>query len=163
MINKLLKDEAFSQMMADHAADTLDLLLEMQSPFGVLCNLSMVHFDPPLPQELRDAFKPLTFFLLNGFTLESAELDEEMLYLSFEAGFGEDNFGSVVTIPTDAILQIIIDESVIFLNLCATVTPKKGQRPKESSQPGSGSLEHSIRSFLSNPENEKFLKSDPKK
>ena len=157
MINKILKDEAFAQMMADHAADTLDLLLEMQTPFGVLCNLSQVHFEPPLPEALQEGFKPLTLFLLSGYTLQSAELDEEMLYLSFEAGFGEENFGSVVTVPTDAILQIVIDESVIFLNLAATVTPKRGERTAAQGGEG-GSLEHSIRSFLNNPENEKFFK-----
>jgi hypothetical protein len=158
MINKLLKDEAFAQMMADHAADVLDMLLQMQTPFGVLCNLSQVHFDPPLPESLQEGLKPLTLFLLSGYTLESAELDEEMLYLSFEAGFGEENFGSVVTLPTDAILQITIDESVIFLNLAATVVPKRTERSTTEEGVPNGSMEHSIRSFLNNPENKKFFK-----
>lgn len=159
MINKLLKDEAFSQMMADHAADTMDLLVEMEIPFGVLCNLSKVHFEPSLPPELQEEFKPLTLFLLSGYTLQSSELDDEMLYLSFEAGFGEENFGSVVTVPTDAVVQIILDESVIFINLSATVQPKKSTKKKAGEKKGeSGSMEHSIKSFLDNPENEKFFK-----
>ncbi|MDR1911035.1 MAG: hypothetical protein LBQ52_01645, partial [Helicobacteraceae bacterium] len=119
MIDKIFKDEEFSSMIADHGADILDFLIESGESFGVLCNINEVVFDPPLPDNLAQAFKPLTIFVLTDYTLNSAELDEEALWLSFEAGFGAENFPSVVNIPTSAIIQILLEDTVIFLNLSA--------------------------------------------
>ena len=158
MINKLIRDEAFMQMMADHGADTVDFLIETQTPFGILCNLSEVVFEPPLPPELRTQLKPLTLFVLSGYTLESAGLDEEMLWVIFEAGFGEENFGATVSVPTDAILQVIVDDTVIFINLAASLPTPKGRTKKPPSQAGEATLERSLQGFLENPENDKFFK-----
>ncbi|MGE4294179.1 MAG: hypothetical protein AB7E49_00565 [Campylobacterales bacterium] len=158
MINKLIRDEAFIQMMADHAADTVDFLIEAQTPFGILCNLSEVDFDPPLPPELQKQLKPLTLFVLSGYTLESAGLDEEMLWVVFDAGFGEENFGSTVSVPTDAILQVIVDETVIFINLAASVPAPKSKTRTPPAQGGEATLERSLQGFLGNPENDKFFK-----
>lgn len=158
MINKLIRDEAFMQMMADHAADTIDFLIEAQIPFGLLCNLTEVDFSPPLPASLQTGLKPLTLFMLSGYTLESAGLDEEMLWVIFDAGFGEENFGATVSVPTDAILQIIVEDTVLFINLAATLpTPRRTKTPP-AADGAEGTLERSLQSFLENPDNTKFFK-----
>jgi hypothetical protein len=67
--------------------------------------------------------------------------------MSFEAGFGNENFGSVVKIPLHAIFQIIVDESILYLNSVATVE-KFNQIKKRSS----------FDVFKNNPNNKKFDK-----
>jgi hypothetical protein len=58
-------------------------------------------------------------FSLVNYTFSTVNLTEN--HISFEAGFGEENFGSKVTIPLFAIFQIIINESILFINPTATV------------------------------------------
>jgi hypothetical protein len=58
-------------------------------------------------------------FTLSNYTYESIILTEKNI--TFEAGFGSESFGSQVTIPLYAIFQIVIDESILFLNPTATV------------------------------------------
>ena len=41
--------------------------------------------------------------------------------MTFEAGFGEENFGSVCRIPYFAIFQINIENSILYINPTATV------------------------------------------
>jgi hypothetical protein len=65
--------------------------------------------------------------------------------MSFEAGFGNENFGSVVKIPLFAIFQIIVDESVLYLNSVATV-----EKFNKDLKRNSMSL------FKNNPHNKKF-------
>jgi hypothetical protein len=157
MINKIFKDEEFADMIADHGADILDYLTASVTPFGVLCDLNEVVFDPPLPENLLSSFKPLTLFVLAGYTLESADLDEEAIWLSFEAGFGEENFASVVSVPTDAIIQILLEDTPIFLNLAALPQNRKN-KPSRANAGGDASADRSMQSFLDNPENKKFFK-----
>ena len=73
--------------------------------------------------------------------------------LVFEAGFGSENFGSVVTVPLLSIMQIIVEETPLFINL-ATYREKIVAK-KEIDR---GGVENSMASFLSNPENSKFIK-----
>jgi len=71
--------------------------------------------------------------------------------MSFEAGFGSDNFGSLVSLPVEAILQIIIEEIPVFINLS---TPPKNvaKAPKENG------LRRSMEALMSNPNNQKLIK-----
>lgn len=59
-------------------------------------------------------------FMLANYSFESLKLYDD--YLEFEAGFGKENFGSVVNIPYLAIFQIVLDESILYLNPVATQT-----------------------------------------
>ena len=153
MINELLKDTTFAELLEIHAAGMIGYLLDREVEFGILCNLSGVHFDPPLPESITKSFKPLTLFMLAGYTFESAELDEHSL--RFEAGFGPDNIGSHVYVPLESIIQVIVEETVVFVNLTASIQkPRKAPTPPEHA----GSMERSIQSLLANPDNEKFLK-----
>lgn len=154
MIEKLLKNPEFAHMLTDHCADVVAYLLDEGNTFGVVCNLADVTFDPELPDHLRKNLKPLTLFLLAGYSFESARLDEDEDILIFEAGFGEENFGSVVSVPLESIIQVTVGETVVFVNLTAGVQRRNGR----ASGQDKGSVERSFESFLSNPENQKFLK-----
>ncbi|PSM52500.1 hypothetical protein CBLAS_0604 [Campylobacter blaseri] len=131
MIEDILKDEEFVDIMKAHAFDCLDFLLEKDINFSIMANLEFVSFNPPLPKEIRDKFKmPAIVFELGGYTLESSSLDEENEKFEFEAGFGENDFASVVTIPLNAIIQIFIENNPIFVNFSIS-EPKKDVKPKK--------------------------------
>ncbi len=151
MLNSILNDKDFSSMMQRNIEDMLIYLLEREQNFGILCRLDEVSFEPELPSSIKENFGQLTLFFLAGYTFESAILDDS--FISFEAGFGSDNFGSIVSVPFFSITQIIVDESPLLINL-SEYRPKfelsKSEYPK--------GIENSMSAFLSNPENSKFLK-----
>ena len=120
--------------------------------FGVLCKIEEVVFSPELPQDIKDQFHQMTLFFLAGYTFETARLDGE--YLIFEAGFGTNNFGSLVTVPLLSIMQIIIEETPVLINLAIY----NKERTKIMNDTKTKGVENSMNSFLSNPENSKFLK-----
>ena len=93
----------------------------------------------------------MTLFFLAGYTFETARIEEDCLI--FEAGFGSDNFGSVVTVPLLSIMQVIVDETPVLINLARY---KKEQKVKK--EINDGGVKNSMDVFLSNPENKKFLK-----
>ena len=93
----------------------------------------------------------MTLFFLAGYTFETASIVENNLV--FEAGFGEDNFGSVVTVPLLSIMQVIVDETPLLINLANYKKEKKKVKEIDN-----GGVESSMASFLSNPENSKFFK-----
>ena len=86
-----------------------------------------------------------------GYTFETARIVDDSLV--FEAGFGADNFGSLVSVPMLSIMQIIIDETPVLINLANY--EKNTVVKKEVDE---GGVENSMASFLSNPENSKFIK-----
>ncbi len=145
MLYDILQDEEFGVILKNHAIDIINFLLEKNQEFGVLVDIKRVEFDPMLPREIYEQLPEFTLFLLMNYTFESTTLQNGIL--RFEAGFGPENFGSVVSVPVEAILQIIVDETPIFVNLTASI-PKKTQ-PKSS-----------MEALLSNPENRRFLKKD---
>jgi hypothetical protein len=142
--------------MKNHILDILAYLFDKGQNFGLLCKIDEVSFNPELPQEMQNNFAHLTLFFLAGYTYDSAYLDNE--YITFEAGFGNENFGSVVTVPLLAIMHIIVDETPIFINLADTPVqvPQNATTSKENID--EKSVEKSMNVFLSNPENEKFFK-----
>ena len=77
----------------------------------------------------------------------------------FEAGFGRDEFGSVVTVPLLSIVQVIVDETPICINL--SVYKEEDDELTKASNSNREDLDgekNSMASFLNNPENSKFLK-----
>jgi len=150
MLDALLGDEEFCQLMKKHGKEMVELLLKRGVHFSVLTNIADVTFDPELPPEIRQNFKPITMFYLAGYTFESTQVYNGTI--SFEAGFGSHNFGSLVTFPLESILQIIVEEVPIFINL-GTASSKKA--PKEDKSNG---LQRSMSAFLSNPHNQKLIK-----
>ncbi len=150
MLYDIVKDNAFGSLMHNHISDLLIYLFEQDQHFGVLCKIEHLTFDPPLPEHISSEFHPTTLFFLAGYTFETARIEED--YLVFEAGFGSENIGSVVSVPLLSVMQIIIDQTPIFVNLA---TIKEIQKEKA---PAVNGVKDSMSAFLSNPENKKFLK-----
>jgi len=123
MITKVLQDSEYQKQQINQIKDQLMLLVGLVDTFSITANINAIKFDPDLPDEIKDSFSTFTLFSFANYTFESIILTEE--YISFEAGFGEENMGSVVTIPYIAIFQIIIDESILFINPSATMVIKK--------------------------------------
>ena len=151
MLYDIIQDDKFSQLMKKQIGDMLSYLFDKEQNFGILCKIEHVSFEPKLPKKIEADFKPMTLFFLAGYTYDSAILESE--HIVFEAGFGPDNIGSFVRVPLLSIMQIIIDETPIFVNLA---TPKA--KPSTKQMPNHDAIKNSMQSFLSNPENSKFLK-----
>jgi hypothetical protein len=154
LLNSIIETEKFALVMQKNIQDMIIYLFEEEQNFGVLCKIEEAVFNPELPQDVYEGFNDLTLFMLAGYTFDSARIDKG--YLIFEAGFGGDNFGSVVTVPILSILQIIIDDIPVLINL-ATYNVEQTQI-KEVTKNNNDGIENSMSSFLSNPENSKFLK-----
>ena len=151
MLESVINDKDFAYLMQKNIQDLVIHLFEKEQNFGILCKIEDVSFDPQLPDSINSEFRALTLFFLAGYTFETARIEEG--FLIFEAGFGADNYGSLVSVPLLSIMQIIVDETPILINLANY--EKEIEVKKEFDK---GGIENSMASFLSNPENSKFLK-----
>ena len=151
MLYEMIKDDNYMNLMSKHIQELLIFLFEQEQNFGILCKIEHLSFEPELPENIRSDFRPMTLFFLAGYTFESARLDNDTLI--FEAGFGEENVGSFVHVPLLSIMQIIVDETPIFVNLASPNEVASNHPPKREN-----GVENSMSSFLSNPENKKFIK-----
>lgn len=151
MLFDIIKSASFARLMENHVRDMLIYLFEVDQNFGILCKINHVTFDPPLPKHISDEFRNMTLFFLGGYTFESARIDNDTLI--FEAGFGQENIGSFVFVPLLSIMQVIIDDTPAFVNLALPPEPHK----TDSAVTNDG-VANSMSAFLSNPENQKFLK-----
>ncbi len=151
MLYEMIKDEKYTALMNQHIQELLVFLFEQEQNFGILCKIEHLTFEPELPEHIRSEFRPMTLFFLAGYTFESARLEEGMLL--FEAGFGEENVGSFVQVPLLSIMQIIVDETPIFVNLSSPKEMISNKAPQREN-----GIDNSMASFLSNPENQKFIK-----
>ena len=150
-MEKIIQDEDFGDLMKKNMQDLIILFFEKEQNFAILCKIEEVSFNPELPKDINSEFRPLTLFFLAGYTFETAHIEGE--YLVFEAGFGSDNFGSIVSVPLLSIMQLIVDETPVLINLAVqTDHEEKTTKADESG------VKNSMASFLSNPENSKFLK-----
>ncbi|MBU0721528.1 hypothetical protein KJ877_09315 [bacterium] len=151
MLEHVTENKNFAALMKSNIEKLIIHFFQTEQNFGILCRVAEVSFDPPLPESINSEFRPFTLFFLAGYTFETAEIQGD--YLVFEAGFGADNFGSLVSVPLLSIMQIIIDETPVLINLATYKKEKK--EPKKKDENG---MENSMKSFLSNPENSKFIK-----
>ena len=158
MLSNVTKDRDFALMMKQHVIDLLGFLFEKEQNFGVLCKIEDVSFNPELPEYMQDGFSHLTLFFLAGYTFESAYVESD--HLIFEAGFGAENFGSVVSVPLLSIMQVIVDETPIFINLSELRLEDLQNEETPRMNVDAKSVEASMNVFLSNPENQKFFKKD---
>lgn len=152
MLDNIIKDSDFATVMQKNIQEMILYFFSKEQNFGVLCKIEEVEFSPVLPEEIQKQFHKMTLFFLAGYTFETARLEGE--YLIFEAGFGTDNFGSLVTVPLLSIMQIIVQETPVLINLA---TYKK-ESDKVINKAKTKGVENSMNSFLANPENSKFLK-----
>ena len=154
MLYDILKDRSYANLMQKHIIEVLTHLFELEQNFGILCKIETLDFDPQLPDDITSEFRPMTLFFLAGYTFESARIENNSLI--FEAGFGSDNMGSIVTVPLLGIMQIIIDETPIFVNLASIQDQSPANEPE--SKPDNNGEKSSMEALLANPENKKFLK-----
>ncbi len=152
MLENIIQDRDFALLMKKNIQELIVLFFQKEQNFGILCKIEDVSFEPELPESINSEFRPLTLFFLAGYTFETARIENNLLI--FEAGFGSDNFGSIVSVPLLSILQIIIDETPVLINISAY----KEEESKEKDNVDESGVENSMASFLSNPENAKFLK-----
>lgn len=150
-IHELLEKKEFVEAVHHSLEKIVKLLLIEDIPFSILTNVKFISFEPTLPKEISDNFKPITMFELYGYTLSSASLKNGIL--SFEAGFGEDDFASFVSIPLGAVLQIAVDNTPIFLNM--TIVDIKKNEKQEKKEDNS---KRSMEALLNNPENKDLFK-----
>ncbi len=152
MLENVIDEPGFAKIMKKSIQDVIIHFFEMEQNFGILCKIEEVDFNPSLPESINSEFRPLTLFFLAGYTFDTARIENDILI--FEAGFGSENFGSVVSVPLLSIMQIIIDETPIFINLSVYKEPKS----EKMHQNDENGVKNSMASFLNNPENSKFLK-----
>ena len=152
MLENIIQDKDFAQLMKNNIQELMSLFFHKEQNFGILCKIEDVSFSPELPEGINAEFRPLTLFFLAGYTFETARIENNLLI--FEAGFGSDNFGSVVSVPLLSILQIIVDETPVLINISAY----KEDTTEETIKIDESGVKNSMASFLSNPENSKFIK-----
>jgi len=145
---KKLETSAYKELMKEHIYATVEYMFDKDQEFGVACETVNVSFEPELPKELRESLPEVTLFMLANYSFETANIDTE--YISFEAGFGSENFGALVHIPLLAVKQIFVDEYPILINVAAI----NGEVAEEEISEPINSME----ALLNNPENAKLLK-----
>ena len=151
MLDSVIEDKDFARLMQKNIQELIIHLFEKEQNFGVLCKIDEISFEPSLPADISSDFRAMTLFFLAGYTFDTARVVDNSLV--FEAGFGADNFGSIVTVPLLSVMQVIVDETPLLINLA--IYKKDTEVVKKEDE---GGVENSMASFLSNPENSKFLK-----
>ncbi len=144
MTINLFQTPEYRALMEEHIIKTIGYLFEKNQEFAVACEVKYVSFNPELPSSLQKTFQETVLFILSGYTFETAKLEDGIFY--FEAGFGEDNFGSTVTVPLLAIKQLLVGDHPIVLNLAQPLTKKET------------SSKNSMEALMNNPKNKKLLK-----
>lgn len=162
-MNAVLFHPQFRAMMVLHAKEIIHFLVREGVSFSLLCNIKHIKFDPSLPEHISSTFAEMTLFILAGYTFKSIELSEKEL--NFEAGFGSENIGSLVTLPYESIVQILIQDNdllqeiPLFTNVSEphlyNIAADELARIEEIQQKG---LSHSSFALASNPENSRFFK-----
>ena len=154
MLDTVIQDKDFATLMQKNIYDLVIHLFEKEQNFGVLCKIEDASFEPELPREINAEFRPMTLFFLAGYTFDTARIEDK--FLVFEAGFGAENIGSLVSVPLLSIMQVIVDETPVLINLANYKKDIKIEKKlKNIDEDG---IENSMASFLSNPENSKFIK-----
>lgn len=119
MIKDIINDVSFKNLTENQVFEQIEYLLNKDEEFSVTANIKGVKFEPQIPATIAKHFSQFTLFALMNYTYETLRLSEE--HITFEAGFGSENFVSTVTIPLYAVFQIIVDDSILYLNPVATV------------------------------------------
>ena len=143
MVKDIIEDNGYKSLVEKQIKENILFLLEKNKEFSITANIEPISFTPELPKVIKDQMHKFSLFILSNYTYTTVHVDDN--YISFEAGFGNENFGSVVKIPLYAIFQIIIDESILYINSVATVEKFNKDLKKNS-----------FNIFKNNPNNKKF-------
>ena len=150
MIFNIVEDVNYREMLENQIFEVIEYLINKDEEFSITANIKGVEFNPEVPDSINKSFPKFTLFTLSNYTYESIILTEKSI--TFEAGFGSENFGSHVTVPLYAIFQIVIEESILFLNPTATVEKyfEKVQEDKDQES-------RSMNAFTMNNKNKDLL------
>lgn len=143
---ELFHSDSFRSVMGGHIYDALVFLLENGQEFAIAAEVEHMTFEPQLDRDIVRGFGEVALFVLGGYTFESAHMDQGSLY--FEAGFGENDTGTLVSVPFLAIKQIFVGEYPILINI-SSPTPFVS---------ASETVDRSMEALLNNPENRKLIK-----
>ena len=119
MVTDIIENKDYRNLIESQVYEVIEFLLSQNHEFSITANIKSVDFNPQVPNAISDSFQHFTLFTLSNYTYESIQLTQD--YISFEAGFGSENFGSVVTVPLNGVFQIVLSESILYLNPTATV------------------------------------------
>lgn len=119
MINNIIENVEYKDLVSSQVKNTISFLLKQNEEFAITANIEAVTFDPELPTATLEQLSKFSLFILSNYTYTTIKLDDSAIY--FEAGFGSENFGSTVRVPFFSVFQIVIDESILFVNSVATV------------------------------------------
>jgi len=150
MQSDIFQSKDYQELISSHLSKSIEFLFDNNQEFALACVVEYIDFKPELPKEISEGFGTTALFILSGYTYETASLDGQ--YFSFEAGFGEDNFGALVTLPLLAIKQIFVGEYPVSINVS---NPPAHDEELESDSVDSA---RSMEALLNNPENKKLLK-----
>jgi len=150
MIFNIVEDIGYRNMLEGQIFEVIEYLINKNEEFSITANINGVDFEPAMPESISKNFPHFTLFTLSNYTYESIILTEKTI--TFEAGFGNENFGSHVTIPLYAIFQIVIEESILFLNPTATVEKYFEEEEVDESQ-----VSRSMNAFTMNKKNKDLL------
>ncbi|MFY9074300.1 hypothetical protein CRU99_01625 [Malaciobacter mytili] len=146
MINEIIEQNSYKDLVSSQINEIINFLLKNNKEFSITANLEAMEFNPELPSTIKSQLSKFSLYILSNYTYTTVKIINETI-LSFEAGFGSENFGSTVQVPLHSIFQIIIDDSILYLNPIATVD-KFNTKPKEKS----------LNNFKNNPRNLKLIK-----
>jgi len=146
MIKDVIENEDYKDLVSSQIKDTIKFLIGKNEEFAITANIKGITFTPELPTAIYDQLSAFSLFILANYTYTTLDLDDEYIY--FEAGFGKENFGSLVKIPYNAIFQIIVDESILFVNSTATVQDFFSQKEQDNK---------SLNAFKKNPNNQSLI------
>jgi len=135
--------------MEEHISQTISYLFEKNQEFSIVCEVQHTLFSPELPSSLKDTFNETVMFIISRYTFESAGVEEK--HFQFEAGFGEENFESAVSVPLLGIRQIFVGDSPIVINHAKPLE-------KEEEAVSDKAQKSSMEALLNNPENKRLLK-----
>lgn len=100
--------ERLRKIFNEHCLSLLEFFYDEKISFSLICYQKDVEFSPDLPSEITSKFNEIVNFYIGGYTLDSLMVkeigDEDFLF--FEAGFGPDNIGTLVTININNIQAI---------------------------------------------------------
>ena len=142
-LEDFFQSSEYKELAKKNIYATLELLLKKGIEFSIISYTKVIDFNPAIPKEIMQ-FDEIAMFIIAGYSYESSLLNKDSF--SFETGFGAENFGSVLNIPLEAIVQIAIGEELLLIN---HFEPKEQALAEEVS---------SMDILLNNPENLKLMK-----
>jgi len=133
----IFEKESYKEVVIKNNYNIIDFLLKEHVEFAILTYTNVIKFNPPIPKEIIE-FEKQALFAIAAYTLDSAYLEGKNFI--FEAGFGQENFGSTLIVPLEAIYQIVVEDIIVAISY---------YEPK---------VINSMEILLNNPENLKLIK-----